>query len=770
MNRKRFDAFNINQTSDDSSPKASKQRVRSKRKKIKSPPVVIKQVSSNLPTIKKKPRRRKSKKRPQYVATVVALDEEEKLDEKLAKTKKKLSKRDQRNLSLSQKKASKNKSGMNREWSLALENCCKPLPMDSPLWLIVHHTTVAKHTTRLGYVLVHVGCVSYRSTSDLFTFVPYNPEALEKKDYKKKTKKDAEKSMSPSENLKEPSKKITGNVIHGGDLPCPINFGAGSLNKQARDQCFENMVKWGRLWRDRAENDNVETTECTFSVKDRAIGVEMDQEVVISVAEDSPAAKQGVKSGWRILKIGSNWVDPQMVGAELRNVHELRIDNMDREEEEEIFYTVSFAMTTPWSQEIKAVFMRKFLVREFWRESILSACTLTKKIFKGYLVQREIEVYVSKVKELAFDTGSEIALDFLSRLCFSASDSLMSRTMLSSLDDDLHDSVMDALADLAKEYFLSMENFLDTHTPAICFLFSRLFNLYPSEKRKFYPGRALNVWFRGVSLDFLQEIQSKIDRDWTTEEVKNKLVLQQTMWTRTHLMADMATAEQRGPASIFISHAWRNRYFKLVEACKKYPSDFFFNDIIAIQQHEMKAAEQIQDLQALPSIISYSSCCLLISDMKLVPLQRIWCLYELYHCLVTTESKLLVEFTSEGLEDESDTGLWDAAKDIENRIESIDVTKANASVEADKVRILGEIEASVSGGIEQFNMQLIAAMKNMWAKTIRQQWGWRMMETVGRAVRKVDVLEKEVVKLEIEVSSLKGSLATVLARIDELEK
>jgi len=383
-------------------------------------------------------------------------------------------------------------------------------------------------------------------------------------------------------------------------------------------------------------------------------------------------------------------------------------------------------------------------------------------------VQREIEVYVSKVKEIVFDTGSEIALDFLGRLCFSACDSLMSRTMLSNLDDDLHGGIMDALATLAKDYFLSMENSGGTQTPAICFLFSRLFNLYPSDRRKFFPGRALNVWFRGVSLDFLKMIQSKIDRHWTTEEVKNKFVLQQTMSTSTNLMADIATPENRGPASIFISHAWRNRYFNLVEACKKYPSDFFFNDIIAIQQHEMKNDEMNQDLQALPSIISYSSCCLLISDMKLGPLRRIWCLYELYHCLVTTESKLLVEFTSEGLDDGSDTGLWDAAKEIEDRINSLDVTKSNATVEEDKVRILSEIETNVPGGIEQFNIQLIAALKIEWAKNIREQWGWRMMETVGRAVRKVGVLEKEVVKLEKEVSSLKGTIAAVLSKLDEL--
>ena len=80
--------------------------------------------------------------------------------------------------------------------------------------------------------------------------------------------------------------------------------------------------------------------------------------------------------------------------------------------------------------------------------------------------------------------------------------------------------------------------------------------------------------------------------------------------------------------------------------------------------------------------------------------------------------------------------------------------KANASVEKDKVRILGEIEANIPGGVEQFNLQLIAALKHEWAKNIREQWGWRMMETVGRAVRKVGILEKNMEAVEKEIVSL----------------
>jgi len=637
----------------------------------------------------------------------------------------------------------------NRKNKSGLQACTKPLPMGTPLWKIVNQTTVATYHTFLGYRLVHPGSVSYTNRTKVFKFVAYDPESIVRQT----------KNMYSDSPKASQDKDKTGYFIEGGGLPFPIHFGNRDSDKRNRDNCFWSMIKWGKLWRDRAENDLVETIECTFSRKEGPIGIKIaERDNSMTVAKDSPAFKAGVRCGWRVLKVGSNWVNPSTVVAELENILKTSEDDIKMDNE----YKVSFAKTSPWPQQEKASFIKKFLVREYWRGAILSACTLTASIFTGYLVKREIEVFVSQVKEEAFDTGSDIAIDFLLRLCFQAGDSLMSRTMLDTLDDDIHSEIMDELADQAKEYFMTLTEWDNAQPPAICHIFSRLFNLYPSAKRRFYPGRALSVWFRGVSLDFLQSIQGKIDRNWTTEDVKNKYVLEATQATETKLMADLAKPDQRGPASIFISHAWKNRYYELVEACKNYPGEFFFNDIIAIQQHRMKSDEMIEDLKALPSIISYSSCCLLISDMKLSPLRRIWCLFELYHCLVTTSSKLIVCFTSEGLADESDIGLWDAAREIEERIGTIDVSKAQATVEADKHRILDEIERKVPGGIEMFNIRLIAALKNEWAKNIRELWGWRMMETVGRAVRKVGMLEKEVV-------SLKGTLASLLSRVEDLE-
>lgn len=479
--------------------------------------------------------------------------------------------------------------------------------------------------------------------------------------------------------------------------------------------------------------------------------MELDEEVVTRVVPGSAAFDKGVQCGWRILKIDSQWVRPNEVLTKLQSISKLVLKKG---------FTVTFSNIITWSPEIQGFVMKKLLQKENWREAILSACTLTRKMFKGSFVQEELNGYVEGKKAELF-SGSENALGFLSKLCFTG-DSLMSRTILAKLDDEVHGDIISSLTLYAKKYFLSMESLQTTETPAICILFSRLFKLSPSEQRKFYPGRALNVWFRGVDLSFLQMIQRKIDRSWTTEEVKNKFVLGQTISTDTKLMADMASPAQRGPASIFISHAWRNRYFDLVEACTKYPRHFFFNDIIAIQQHKIKSDDMMQDLKALPLIISYSACCLLISDMKLLPLSRIWCLFELYHCLVTTKSELIVEFTSEGLDEKSDNDLWTLSTEIDKRIDSIDVKKANATVEEDKVRILGEIEANVPGGTDQFNFQLKTALKNEWAVRIREKWGWKMMETFGRAVQKVKTLE-------MELASVKGTLATVLTRLEKIE-
>jgi len=405
---------------------------------------------------------------------------------------------------------------------------------------------------------------------------------------------------------------------------------------------------------------------------------------------------------------------PLKVSEQLESVYTGSDDDEDK-------YHIIFGMTTPWPQETKSEFIWKFLSTVYWRESILSACTLTCNIFRGYLVTQTIKDYVSRVVQLAFN-GDEISIDFLERLCFRAKLSPMSQIMLENLREDLHNDILEGLAVRAKKHFYSLpQNRVGWNdVPAICSLFQRLFHL-PFANRHFEPGRALYVWFRGVSLDFLQEIQGQIKREWSTEDVKNKFILERTYGTRS--MADTAEFRQRGPASMFISHAWTNRYYDLVEACKQHPKESFFNDVIAIQQHSSKAEEQKEDLYSLPAVIRYCSSVLLISDMKLKPLRRVWCLFELYHCLVTTRSRLIIEFTTEGIEEETDIGLWDAAKEIEKQIENIDVYQANATKVEDKVRILKMIKDTVEGGIEMFNLQLIAALKCEWAKKYSRAMG-----------------------------------------------
>jgi len=623
-----------------------------------------------------------------------------------------------------------------------LSHLAKPLSMDYSEWEIVQNTVVAAHKhANFGYILIYPGKISYGiyKSTNVLNSVEYDYEEIQKKDGQLFS-------------------------IEGGGLPSPIIF--EQTERDTRDKCFDDMKRWGMLWRNRAEDDIVDTKEILFWKTEGDIGVEMEQDMIKKVRKDTVAERRGVQVGWRILKIGDNWVDPSTFIEGLNLIDAL--DFVDGK------YTITFATTTPWAQEIKAEFMKKFLLREYWRESILSACKLTSHIFTGYLVTRTIEEWVSTVIERVLDPGYSIAVDFMDRLCFTARDSLMSRTILSALNDEWHSETLNRLAIKTKQYFSSPNQvYTDTvFPPAICHLLSRLFGLELSIKHKFHPGRALNVWFRGVNLHFLQKIQHGIQKEWSTEDVKNKYILDATADTKTMLMADLATVEDRGPASMFISHAWSNRYYYLVEACKQYPDQLFFNDIIAIQQHRTEAEEQEKDLEVIPAIISHSATVLLISDMKLKPLNRIWCLFELYHCLVTMKSKLVVEFTSEGLKDESDVGLWNATKDIEDLISNIDVVKARATVKADKDRILKKIISKVPGGIEMFNMQLIAALKMEWSKNLRQKWGWRMMETVGRSVRKAVELEEklvEVEKLENELLDLKDKYANMETRLREIE-
>jgi len=304
-----------------------------------------------------------------------------------------------------------------------------------------------------------------------------------------------------------------------------------------------------------------------------------------------------------------------------------------------------------------------------------------------------------------------------------------------------------------KEFPTKYPHYRPQTIPSVAQLFQHLFGL--TNRCHFNGNHGTSVWFRGVSAQFLKRIQMMIeDKRMSTLEVKDKIILNEVAKCEGTLMFDKCPEDQRGPCTIFISHAWKNRYYDLVDVLKtSYPKACFFNDIISIEQTSKRHSELMQDLKALPDVIKYSGHTVLVSDMQLFPITRIWVLFELYHTLVIADVPLSVQFTEEGLESK-DGDVFEIQDEIEKRISCLDVLKANASVEADRKRILQLIEETVPGGCEQFNHQLRAALKHEWSANIREKWGWIMLKNVRRELKKIPILEKEVSDLKAKVAEL----------------
>jgi len=587
----------------------------------------------------------------------------------------------------------------------------EPLSTKHSIWDIVQNIVVASYkTSNYGMVLVHLGQVTYGTSSAVYWNVPYYPATLK---------------LSKGRNYS----------ITGGNLLEKITFGSSKEQHDIGNLCFNGMKRWGYIWQHcaKSEAEEKDTFDILFSKSRLKIGIAKSEGHVVKVLKDSQAEKIGVQVGW---KVKGDW-------------------NVDGSN-----FCVTF-YKKPWTEEIKAIIIEKLLSDVFTEMSILAACKLTSSEFTGYLVDKAIKEFLPKVK---YRWANPKKAQFLCKLALVACDSAMSRAILSSLDDDTYAEIFEQIASETKKFFRKSSQEVD-YVPAVCHILPRFFYLHPKTTPKFQPGHALYVWFRGVNLDFLQEIQKKIKKNWSTEDVKNKLVLEETSQTGNSLMVDLADNNQRGPSSMFISHTWKNRYHFLVEACAHYPQDYFFNDILSIEQHPVKDKETLADLQSLSNVIKYAGNVLLVSDMRLGPLRRVWCLFELYHCLVTTDSKLVVQFTQEGLEDDSDTGLWDVANEIEKRIANIDVANSEATIASDKDRILNEIETNVDGGIESFNIQLIAALKREWSKNLREQWGWQMMKSLGRSVQKIAKLENELVLLKGVVANMASKLGELLPEV-----
>eukprot|EP00937_MAST-01D_sp_MAST-1D-sp2_P001009 g1009.t1 len=259
----------------------------------------------------------------------------------------------------------------------------------------------------------------------------------------------------------------------------------------------------------------------------------------------------------------------------------------------------------------------------------------------------------------------------------------------------------------------------------------------------------------GASLALLKQVAEEfsIGRDTTAADVCARHVKPTTAAARTSLVALLQCAQHAsrvaapwvGAPTIFISYAWSYPYLTLLDIVEQYEAEFpppkgttnyYFLDQFSLNQHKFVetvapshsatpcpagGAESQQQMQqelvsALKSQMLKSGHVLMClwPWHKPVPLQRAWCLFELW---VASEAGIDLTMCfgasdADALREAITSGSFNVAK-IVGEIRAQD---AGAMEAQDKQLILGLIEAST--GIEEFNRLMQAHMLQCLGDTV----------------------------------------------------
>lgn len=211
----------------------------------------------------------------------------------------------------------------------------------------------------------------------------------------------------------------------------------------------------------------------------------------------------------------------------------------------------------------------------------------------------------------------------------------------------------------------------------------------------------------GVSLAFLRAFADRVGPAVTTADVVGRYVVPETVAHKCRYIDAMPQAHVGRP-NFFVSHKWSSPFRELVAGVDAYvqahpaystvdpTATYLWVDIFIINQHSDQKQQQ-EHLGNLHQAIDACTSTLLLLDQKGLVLTRIWCLYEVWNTLLLGGPQRLLVLSS--------SVDYGALKDI---YYELDVSKAQATVEADKHRFLADIQASM--GHEEMGQQVREAL------------------------------------------------------------
>ena len=238
----------------------------------------------------------------------------------------------------------------------------------------------------------------------------------------------------------------------------------------------------------------------------------------------------------------------------------------------------------------------------------------------------------------------------------------------------------------------------------------------------------------GVSLSFLQDQLAQINADTsltTADVVYQKIIPMLKTLPNKKLTYVMGTHPPYpdnpgnfGRATVFVSHAWRCSFGKLVTALERREQDvqvseFYWLDIFSKDQFVINSEHTADELTA---VVRATGRLLLVMDPWDAPIcfTRVWCLFEIMWALRCDASVEVVL-----PEDQINLFLKDLVENGYHRVNSllatIDARKGEASFPDDIPLIFGMIEESI--GFDAMNATVV--------KELRMQMG-RIALTAAR--------------------------------------
>ena len=210
----------------------------------------------------------------------------------------------------------------------------------------------------------------------------------------------------------------------------------------------------------------------------------------------------------------------------------------------------------------------------------------------------------------------------------------------------------------------------------------------------------------------------------TTTEVCEMFVTPATMSSQASYCDMMVSRGHAsvGPASVFISHAWKYKFLDVVSALKypfrKQPGIVVWFDLFSNNQHKAVSLDFQWWCGVFMSAISdFKHVVMILSPWgDPISLTRAWCLFEVY-CSAKTKCKFDVALSKEERASLFDAIMDDADLHVKRMLGKIDCEKSDCFKPEDKAKIFKVVRREVGFGtinsmvFEQLRDWVVAAVQ-----------------------------------------------------------